>query len=395
MPKSEITIKIVETLLSVNENDWDACAASEATDGKRPVDPFTTYRFLRALEDSGSVGNSSGWHPYYILAFRKNELLGCAPMYIKTHSQGEYIFDHAWANAYERAGGKYYPKIQVAVPFTPVPGKRLLAKKENQEQAFPILMEGIKNFASKNKLSSAHITFCSFDEFKKGESLGFLKRTSSQFHWKNDNYKNFQDFLNALSSRKRKNIKKEREKARNFGGTIVRYSGNEITGKHWDAFWDFYQDTGRRKWGQPYLTRSFFDIAGEKMSNELLLVLAEIDGNPIAGALNFIGMDALYGRYWGCTENYSNLHFEICYYQAIEYAIENRLSRVEAGAQGDHKLARGYLPSHTYSLHWINDSGFSQAVAQYLDEERRAVGREMEILSDYGPFKDLNLEERK
>ena len=395
MPKSEITIKIVETLLSVNENDWDACAASEAIDGKRPVDPFTTYRFLRALEDSGSVGNSSGWYPYYILAFRENELLGCAPMYIKTHSQGEYIFDHAWANAYERAGGKYYPKIQVAVPFTPVPGKRLLAKKENQEQAFPILMEGIKNFASKNNLSSAHITFCSFDEFKKGESLGFLKRMSSQFHWKNDNYKNFQDFLNALSSRKRKNIKKEREKARNFGGKIVRYSGNEITGKHWDAFWDFYQDTGRRKWGQPYLTRSFFDIAGEKMSNELLLVLAEIDGNPIAGALNFIGMDALYGRYWGCTENYSNLHFEICYYQAIEYAIENRLSRVEAGAQGDHKLARGYLPSHTYSLHWINDSGFSQAVAQYLDEERRAVGREMEILSDYGPFKDLNLEERK
>lgn len=395
MLKSEITIKIVETLLSVNENDWDACAASEAIDGRRPVDPFTTYRFLRALEDSGSVGKSSGWYPYYILAFRENELLGCAPMYIKTHSQGEYIFDHAWANAYERAGGKYYPKIQVAVPFTPVPGKRLLAKKENQEQAFPILMEGIKNFASKNNLSSAHITFCSFDEFKKGESLGFLKRMSSQFHWKNDNYKNFQDFLNALSSRKRKNIKKEREKARNFGGKIVRYSGNEITGKQWDAFWDFYQDTGRRKWGQPYLTRSFFDIAGEKMSNELLLVLAEIDGNPIAGALNFIGMDALYGRYWGCTENYSNLHFEICYYQAIEYAIENRLSRVEAGAQGDHKLARGYLPSHTYSLHWINDSGFSKAVAQYLDEERRAVGREMEILSDYGPFKDLNLEERK
>ena len=395
MPKSEITIKVVETLLSVNENDWDACAESEEIDGNRPVDPFTTYRFLRALEDSGSVGNSSGWHPYYILAFRENELIGCAPMYIKTHSQGEYIFDHAWANAYERAGGKYYPKIQVAVPFTPVPGKRLLAKKENQEQAFPILMEGIKNFASKNRLSSAHITFCSFDEFKKGESLGFLKRMSSQFHWKNDNYKNFQDFLNALSSRKRKNIKKEREKARNFGGKIVRYSGNEITGKHWDAFWDFYQDTGRRKWGQPYLTRSFFDIAGEKMSNELLLVLAEIDGNPIAGALNFIGMDALYGRYWGCTENYSNLHFEICYYQAIEYAIENRLSRVEAGAQGDHKLARGYLPSHTYSLHWINDRGFSKAVAQYLDEERRAVGREMEILSDYGPFKDLNLEERK
>ena len=395
MPKSEITIKIVETLLSVNENDWDACATSEEMDGRRPIDPFTTYRFLRALEDSGSVGNSSGWHPYYILAVRENELLGCAPMYIKTHSQGEYIFDHAWANAYERAGGKYYPKIQVAVPFTPVPGKRLLAKKENQEQAFPILMEGIKNFASKNKLSSAHITFCSFDEFKKGESLGFLKRTSNQFHWKNDNYKNFQDFLNALSSRKRKNIKKEREKAKNFGGKIVRYSGKEITGKHWDAFWNFYQDTGRRKWGQPYLTRSFFDIAGEKMSNELMLILAEIDGNPIAGALNFIGMDALYGRYWGCTENYSNLHFEICYYQAIEYAIENRLSRVEAGAQGDHKLARGYMPSHTYSLHWINDSGFSKAVAQYLDEERRAVGREMEILSDYSPFKDFNLEERK
>ena len=395
MPKSEITIKIVETLLSVNENDWDACAASEEIDGMRPVDPFTTYRFLRALEDSGSVGNSSGWHPYYILAFRAHELIGCAPMYIKTHSQGEYIFDHAWANAYERAGGNYYPKIQVAVPFTPVPGKRLLAKKENQEKAFPILLEGIKNFASKNKLSSAHITFCSFDEFKKGESLGFLKRTSSQFHWSNDNYKNFQDFLNALSSRKRKNIRKEREKARNFGGKIVRYSGKEITGKHWDAFWDFYQDTGRRKWGQPYLTRSFFDIASEKMSNELLLVLAEIDGTPIAGALNFIGMDALYGRYWGCTENYSNLHFEICYYQAIEYAIENCLSRVEAGAQGDHKLARGYMPSHTYSLHWINDSGFSKAVAQYLDEERRAVGREMEILSDYGPFKDLNLEERE
>ena len=391
MIKSEISIKIVDTLLSVSETDWDACAAPEAVNEARPLDPFTTYRFLRALEESGSVGNATGWHPYYILAISGNQLLGCAPMYVKTHSQGEYIFDHSWANAYERAGGKYYPKIQVAVPFTPVPGKRLLANNENQEKAFPILLEGIKSFAAKNNLSSAHITFCTFDEFKKGGNLGLLKRTSSQYHWKNDRYKNFQDFLDALSSRKRKNIRKERERARSFGGEIVRYSGEEITEQHWDAFWNFYQDTGRRKWGQPYLTRNFFEIAGEKLKNELLMILAEIDGNPIAGALNFVGQDALFGRYWGCTENYSNLHFEICYYQAIEYAIENRLSRVEAGAQGEHKLARGYMPSHTYSLHWINNNSFSKAVAQYLDEERLAVGEEMEILSNYGPFKDIKL----
>lgn len=395
MSKPEITIKIVETLLSISEKDWDACAAPEEADGNRPFDPFTTYRFLRTLEESGSVGKSTGWHPYYILALRGNDLLGCAPMYVKTHSQGEYIFDHAWANAYERAGGRYYPKIQVAVPFTPVPGKRLLAKKENQELAFPILIEGIKNFATKNNLSSAHITFCSFEEFERGGGLGLLKRTSSQFHWKNDNYKNFQDFLDALASRKRKNIRKERDRARNFGGKIVRYTGAEITQKHWDAFWEFYLDTGNRKWGQPYLTRNFFEIAGKKLGNELLMILAEIDGNPIAGALNFIGQDALFGRYWGCIESYSNLHFEICYYQAIEYAIENSLSRVEAGAQGEHKLARGYMPTQTYSLHWINNSNFSKAVAQYLDEEQRAVGQEMEILSDYGPFKDLDIEERK
>ena len=394
MSKPEIKIKIVETLLSINEIDWDACAAPEEADGKRPFDPFTTYRFLRTLEESGSVGKSTGWHPYYILALRGNDLLGCAPMYVKTHSQGEYIFDHAWANAYERAGGRYYPKVQVAVPFTPVPGKRLLAKKENQELVFPILIEGIKSFVAKNNLSSVHITFCSLEEFERGGGLGLLKRTSSQFHWKNDNYKNFQDFLDALSSRKRKNIRKERDRAKSFGGKIVRYTGTEITEKHWDAFWDFYLDTGNRKWGQPYLTRNFFEIAGKKLGKELLMILAEVDGNPIAGALNFIGQDALFGRYWGCTESYSNLHFEICYYQAIEYAIENSLSRVEAGAQGEHKLARGYMPNHTYSLHWINNRNFSTAVAQYLDEERKAVGQEMEILSDYGPFKDLNIEEK-
>ena len=395
MSKPEIKIKIVETLLSINEIDWDACAAPEEADGKRPFDPFTTYRFLRTLEESGSVGKSTGWHPYYILALRENDLLGCAPMYVKTHSQGEYIFDHAWANAYERAGGRYYPKVQVAVPFTPVPGKRLLAKKENQELVFPILIGGIKSFVTKNNLSSVHITFCSLEEFERGGGLGLLKRTSSQFHWQNDNYENFQDFLDALSSRKRKNIRKERDRAKSFGGKIVRYTGKEITEKHWDAFWDFYLDTGNRKWGQPYLTRNFFEIAGKKLGKELLLILAEVDGNPIAGALNFIGQDALFGRYWGCTESYSNLHFEICYYQAIEYAIENSLSRVEAGAQGEHKLARGYMPNHTYSLHWINNSNFSTAVAQYLDEERKAVGQEMEILSDYGPFKDLNIEEKK
>lgn len=377
-----ITVTIHEGVASIDEADWVRCASPDGV----PTDPFITHRFLRALEESGSVGEGTGWTPRPIVARKGGEVIGVAPLYIKHHSQGEYVFDHNWAHAYERAGGSYYPKAQIAVPFTPATGRRLLAAQGHEAEALAALTQGAVQVAAENGLSSLHITFCTEAEAIAGEALGLMRRASQQFHWENPGYQSFDDFLAALSSRKRKTIRRERAEAQGFGGEIVQLRGADIQPQHWDAFWRFYQDTGSRKWGHPYLSRAFFDLIGETMADDLLLVLAMKQGQPIAGALNFIGSETLFGRYWGCTEHHPFLHFELCYYQAIDYAIAHGL-RVEAGAQGDHKLARGYMPAETHSLHWINDPGFREAVAKFLTAERRAIDHEIEVLTSYGPFR--------
>ncbi len=382
----DISVEIIGSLSAINAQEWDACADLDPI-SDRPLDPFTTYRFLRALEDSGSVGEGTGWQPLYMIARDQNQIIGAAPMYLKSHSQGEYIFDHNWAHAYERAGGRYYPKLQLAAPFTPATGRRFLTKSEHHETAYRALIEGACQFAQKNQISSLHTTFCTQDEYEMGGKFGLLQRETQQFHWCNQRFNTFDDFLGALASRKRKNIRKERATAQAFGGRILKLTSEQIEPNHWDVFWQFYQDTGARKWGTPYLKRAFFDEIQETMRDDLLLVLAENDQGYVAGALNFIGRDALYGRYWGCIEDHPCLHFELCYYQAIDFAIEHGLSRVEAGAQGEHKLARGYMPSTTYSLHWINDPGFDRAVREYLVAERDANQQDIEILTSYGPFR--------
>ncbi|MAY33486.1 MAG: GNAT family N-acetyltransferase [Rhodovulum sp.] len=385
--QAEVSIEVVRSLSAISQPEWDACACPETAEGGAPLDPFTTYRFLDALEQSGSVGDGTGWYPHYIIARIGDQVIGVAPMYLKAHSQGEYIFDHNWAHAYERAGGNYYPKLQVAVPFTPVTGRRLLVRPEFADVARAGLIQGAVQLAANNNLSSLHITFCTEDEIGAMSDMGLMARVSQQYHWHNDGYADFDAFLDSLSSRKRKAIRKERRTAQDFGGTIRALTGDEIKAEYWDYFWTFYQDTGARKWGSPYLSRAFFDILHDTMRDDVLLVLAERDGRPVAGALNMIGRDCVYGRYWGATEHHPCLHFEACYYQAIDYAISNGLARVEAGAQGDHKLARGYLPVQTHSAHWLRDEGFAKAVSTYLDAERAAVDEEIEILTSYGPFK--------
>ena len=385
-----IEISMRSAIADIPAEDWDACANPS---GGRPVDPFTTHRFLSALELSGSVGRGTGWDPRYLVATKADQIIGVAPLYVKSHSQGEYVFDHSWADALQRAGGQYYPKLQIAVPFTPATGRRFLTRAGYEAEALSALIQGTVQLASDNGLSSIHVTFCTEDEAIAGQSMGLLHRVGQQFHWENRGYDSFDDFLNDLSSRKRKAIRKEREQAQRFGGEIKGFTGDEIQAEHWDYFWRFYQDTGSRKWGSPYLTRAFFDIAHNTLRDDILLVLALSDDRPVAGALNFIGRDTLFGRYWGCTEHHPCLHFELCYYQAIDYAIAHGL-RVEAGAQGEHKLARGYLPTPTHSLHWIANPSFRAAVSDFLDHERQLIDEEMEILTDYGPFKSTTIEEQ-
>ncbi|WP_127902077.1 GNAT family N-acetyltransferase [Solirhodobacter olei] len=381
-----IEIAALAGLSEIPAAEWDACACPEAADG-RPADPFTTHRFLSALERSGSVGPGTGWAAHPLVARAGGEAIAVAPLYVKGNSQGEYIFDFNWAHAYENAGGRYYPKLQVAVPFTPATGRRFLTRPGLEDLGRRALIQGALQLAENNQLSSLHITFCTEEEAEAGAAMGLMRRTTQQFHWANAGYGDFQAFLDTLSSRKRKAIRKERAQAQAFGGTIHQLTGPAIEPGHWDAFWRFYQDTGARKWGQPYLTRAFFDEMQATMRDDILLVLAERNGRWVAGALNFIGRDALFGRYWGCTEDHPCLHFELCYYQAIDFAIARGLARVEAGAQGEHKLARGYLPVPTHSLHWIADPGFRNAVARYLEAERDAVGEEIEVLTAYGPFR--------
>jgi hypothetical protein len=395
MLEKQVEVRVVSTIGEIPPEEWDACACPEAENGGRPNDPFTTHRFLSALEDSGSVGTGTGWHPQYVTARVDGMLIAVAPMYAKSHSQGEYIFDHNWAHAYERAGGRYYPKLQIAVPHTPATGRRFLVRPGFEEMGIAALTEGAVKLATNNRISSLHATFCTEEEARTGAQMGLMVRKTQQFHWLNNGYRDFDDFLATLSSRKRKNIRKERAAAQGFGGTINTFSGDALRPEHWDAFWEFYQDTGARKWGTPYLTRAFFDIAQETLRDDMALVLAERNGRRVAGALNFVGARTLYGRYWGCVEHHPFLHFELCYYQAIDIAIARGLDRVEAGAQGQHKLARGYLPTPTWSLHWVADPGFRDAIGQYLKAEREAVDEEISVLTEYGPFKRIEIEEQE
>ncbi|PWG01315.1 GNAT family N-acetyltransferase [Sphingosinicella humi] len=376
MTARQIAARVGEGVAAFDPVEWDRCAG--------PDNPFTTHAFLSALEESGSATAAAGWQPVPIaIDGADGRLAAVMPAYAKSHSQGEYVFDHAWADAFERAGGRYYPKLQIAVPFTPVPGRRLLT---DEPSLAPGLIAAAEELVRQNGLSSAHATFIAPSEAPLFERAGWLIRVDSQFHWHNDRYGCFDDFLATLSSRKRKAIRKERIAALE-GLTVEHVTGGAIAERHWDAFWTFYQDTGARKWGRPYLTRSFFSLLGQKMADRLLLILAIRDGKPIAGALNLVGADALYGRYWGTIEEVPNLHFEICYYQAIEAAIARGLKRVEAGAQGGHKLSRGYRPVPTFSAHYLAHSGLRKAVAEYLSHERAAVAHEIRALEEMTPFK--------
>ncbi|MEM7523079.1 MAG: GNAT family N-acetyltransferase [Pseudomonadota bacterium] len=381
-------VEVLSGLAGIDAAAWDACACPETADGGRPIDPFTTHRFLSALEDSGSASEREGWIARHIAARGPDDrLVGVMPLYGKTHSQGEFVFDHNWAHAFESAGGDYYPKLQASVPFTPATGRRMLTAKDAPEAADLALLQGAMQLTETNELSSLHITFCTEAEWLRGGAYGLLRRQDQQFHWERQGAEDFDAFLTSLASRKRKNLKKERARAVEDGVTIHRLTGDDIRPEHWDAFWWFYQDTGMRKWGRPYLTREFFEIAQANLRDDILLILCERDGRWIAGALNFIGRETLFGRYWGCTEPLPFLHFETCYYQAMDAAFDLGLQRVEAGAQGAHKLARGYLPTPTYSLHYVVNPGFRRAVEDYLERERHAVDEEIEFLSRRGPYR--------
>ena len=375
-PDDAVIAQIAESVSALDAGQWDAL--------NRAANPFVGHAFLTALEESGSVGAGTGWSPApIVIRDADGELAGALPAYLKSHSQGEYVFDHAWADAYERAGGRYYPKLQIAAPFSPVPGPRLLAR--DDETALKLL-RAAESVVLQNGLSSAHATFVDAAQLELFRKAGWLIRSGTQFHWSNDGYASFDDFLATLASRKRRAIRKERAGAQSAVDIEI-LRGDQIRPEHWDAFWIFYQDTGARKWGRPYLTRAFFDLIAESMRDSIVLFLAHRAGRPVAGALNLLGPDCLYGRYWGCTEDIPFLHFELCYYQAIDFAIAHGLARVEAGAQGEHKLARGYLPVTTWSAHFIADPGFRSAVDDFLIRERRAVEREQEFLGELGPFK--------
>ena len=378
-------IKVAQGLGAVDPAAWDACANPVG----EPFNPFVSYAFLSALEDSGSATRRTGWAPYHLLLEDGcGGLAGAMPMYLKSHSRGEYVFDHGWADAYQRAGGSYYPKLQASVPFTPATGPRLLTPSgPGREAAEDQLLAGAIEVARRMGVSSVHWTFLPERQWTRLGAQGCLQRTDQQFHWHNRGYKTFDDFLADLSSRKRKMIRKERERAVEHGVEIEWVTGADLTEDHWDAFFGFYMDTGSRKWGSPYLTREFFSLINERMPEHTLLVMARRAGRYVAGALNFIGGDVLFGRNWGAIEHHPFLHFECCYYQAIDFAIRRGLSRVEAGAQGEHKLARGYLPSKTYSAHWIANAAFREAVAEYLERERIYVDRDVEALGEYSPFR--------
>jgi predicted N-acyltransferase len=396
--RASLRVNLLPSLTAFEPMAWNACAnPAEYPTGSdcQPLpayNPFVTHEFLLALEESGSATMETGWAPAHLAVSDEDDvLLGVMPVYVKSHSQGEYVFDHAFADALERAGGDYYPKVQVSVPFTPATGRRFLVRPgPHAEQARMALAQGLLGIVRQLEASSVHVTFMTKDEqdFLVGTKLGFLPRTDIQFHWENEGgWKNFDEFLGSLASRKRKALKRERRDALADGLTVEWITGNDITERHWDAFWHFYQDTGSRKWGQPYLTRDFFSRIGRTMGEHTLLVFAMRDAKPVAGALNFIGGETLFGRYWGCIEEHPFLHFELCYYQAVDFALARGLKRVEAGAQGGHKLARGYRPALTYSAHAFVHPGLARAAEDYLKRERRQILHAQEELNAEAPFR--------
>lgn len=379
-----LSLQVYSRIAAIGQAAWDACAAGQT--------PFLAYGFLSALEDSGSVGGQSGWHPRYAAWLdEENTIVAVAPTYVKTNSHGEYVFDHAWANALERAGGQYYPKLQVASPFSPVPGPRLLRR---PGVSLVEMARGLEALAEELGCSSTHVTFCTHEEWRALGAAGWLRRMGMQYHWDNPGYGGFDDFLATLSSRKRKAIKRERRAAQE-GLSFRALSGAALTPEVWRQFYRFYTATTDRKWGGAYLTPEFFRLLGERLGERVVLMFAERDGRPIAGALNLRGDDALYGRNWGCVEDVPFLHFELCYYQAIDYAIAHGLRRVEAGAQGEHKIQRGYLPRPTYSAHSIRHPGLRHAVAEFLEAETQQLQRLMDELRAEGPYREVQLPEPK
>ncbi len=377
----QIVIRVLDRIDRVPADQWDACSGGH--------NPFTSHAFLNALEATGCASGETGWAPcHVVLENVDGDVVGAAPLYLKKHSQGEYVFDYGWADAFHRAGGNYYPKLQMSVPFTPATGRRFLCRPgEDVHQVESALLAGCLKLADQFDASSLHITFMTEDEWLHMGEAGLLQRTDQQFHWENRGYGCFDDFLSELSSRKRKAIRKEREGAHAHGITIDVLTGDDIRPHHWDAFFGFYMDTGSRKWGRPYLNREFFEHLSGVMVDKIALVMCARDGRYIAGAMNMIGRDTLFGRYWGCVEDLRYLHFEVCYYQAIDFAIEHGLERVEAGAQGTHKLSRGYLPTATYSAHWVANSGLRDAIGNYLKHERRAVREDMDAMTRHAPFR--------
>jgi len=377
-----LTLTLHAKIADIDAADWDACAG----DGN----PFVSHAFLSAMEDSGSANARTGWLPQHaVLRGEDQRVVAIAPMYAKSHSYGEYVFDHGWANAMGRAGQSYYPKLQAAVPFSPAPGPRLL-RRPGSSVPVATLANALEQACQSLDLSSVHVTFCTQEEWDGLGQAGWLRRIGMQFHWENAGYTNFEEFLSALSSRKRKVLRRERRDANAAGLTFHALSGADITEAHWDAFYGFYQSTVDRKWGSAYLTRAFFSLLGERLGPKVVLMYAENAGKPVAGALNLAGDEALYGRNWGCRGDWPFLHFELCYYRAIDWAIEHGLRRVEAGAQGRHKIQRGYLPKPTYSAHWIAHTGLRRAVANFLAEERAGIQREINALSAESPFRQAD-----
>jgi uncharacterized protein len=411
MASSEIILEAVSSVSQIPAEDWDACAnpradlgahngldrlASHSTESNSCADltlsynPFVSHEFLSALEASGSACARTGWGPRHLLARLDGAIVGIVPCYLKSHSQGEYVFDRGWADAYERAGGRYYPKLQVSVPFTPATGPRLLTRNGvDRERIRTALASGLIALCGMTKASSVHVTFAREAEWKFLAGHGFLQRNDQQFHWHNRGYGCFEDFLGSLNSRHRKAIRRERRDALAEGITIHALTGSDITEDAWDAFFAFYMETGSRKWGRPYLTRSFFSLIGESMAEDVALIMAKRRGRWIAGAINFIGSDTLFGRNWGAIEHHPFLHFEVCYYQAIDFAIRRGLKTVEAGAQGEHKIARGYLPQTTYSAHYIADPDLRRAISDYLRHERAYVAEAGRELTEAGPFRKI------
>ncbi|RWN47217.1 MAG: GNAT family N-acetyltransferase [Mesorhizobium sp.] len=389
---ADYSIRVAAGIGAFTCDEWNGFAGTARGNSETSYNPLVSFAFLSALEDSGCAVRRTGWQGHHLrLEDGQGRLLGAVPCYLKSHSQGEYVFDHGWSDAFERAGGRYYPKLQSAVPFSPVTGPRLLVSKgEDSAKVKAGLAAGLKAVTQKLGVSSAHVTFAQESDVEVLEAAGFLHRTDQQFHFFNEGFSTYDDFLATLASRKRKAMKKERREALAPGISIDRLTGKDLTEKAWDDFFAFYMDTGSRKWGRPYLNRQFFSLIGERMADDILLVMARRNGRYIAGAINFIGSDALYGRNWGCIEDHPFLHFEVCYHQAIDFAIERKLKVVEAGAQGEHKLARGYRPVTMHSAHYIAHPGLRNAVADYLRRERHEVERMSEYLEEHTPFrKDL------